>query len=64
MIFCELTLAIYKPPHKRRTGGLGGALQQGVRAHLGGVSQSACWHRGIIFSLLYGYHLFCKTSVM
>jgi hypothetical protein len=28
MIFCELTLAIYKPPHRRRTGGPRGDLQR------------------------------------
>jgi hypothetical protein len=58
MIFCELTLAIYNPPHRRRTGGPGGDLQRGVRAYLGGISQSTLWHQGIILSLLYCSHLF------
>jgi hypothetical protein len=58
MIFCELTLAIYKPPHRRRIGGPGGALQLGVRAHLGGVSRSTLWRQGLMFSLLYCSHLF------
>ena len=47
MIFCELTLAIYKlPPHRRRTGGPEGAAQRGVRLDLGGVSQSTLWRQG------------------
>jgi hypothetical protein len=41
MIFCELTLAIYKPPHRRRIGGPRGDLQRGIQVDLGGVSQSA-----------------------
>jgi hypothetical protein len=58
MIFCELTLAICKPPHMKRTGGPGGALQRGVRTYLGGISQLALRRQGIIFSSLYCFHLF------
>jgi hypothetical protein len=46
MIFCELTLAIYKLPHRRRTGGPGGAAQRGVRIDIGGVFQSTLWRQG------------------
>jgi hypothetical protein len=46
MIFCELTLVIYKTPHRRRTGGLEGAAQRGVRLDLGGISQSTYWRQG------------------
>jgi hypothetical protein len=33
-------------PHRRRTGGSGGATQQGVRLNLGGVSQLTLWRQG------------------
>jgi hypothetical protein len=47
MIFCELTLVLYNAlPHRRRTGGLGGATQRGVRLDLGGVFQSTLWRQG------------------
>jgi hypothetical protein len=46
MIFYELTLAIYKPPHRRWTGSPGGVAQRGVRLDLGGVSESTLWHQG------------------
>jgi hypothetical protein len=57
MIFCELTLVLYTP-HRRRTCGLGGAVQRGVRLDLGGVSQSTLWRHGWTLSLFYIYHLF------
>jgi hypothetical protein len=62
MIFCELTLAIYKAPPQERTGGLGGAAQRGVRFDLGGVSQSALWRHGWTLSSFYIIIYFCKTS--
>jgi hypothetical protein len=34
------------PPHRRRTGGLGGATQQWVWSDLGGVSQLTYWRQG------------------
>jgi hypothetical protein len=36
----------YINPHRRRTGGPGGASQRGVRLDLGGVSQSTLWRHG------------------
>jgi uncharacterized membrane protein YccF (DUF307 family) len=45
MIMCELTLAV-SHPHRRRTGGSGGATQRGVWSDLGGVSQLTLWHQG------------------
>jgi hypothetical protein len=39
MNVCELTLAVSHPPHRRRTGGSGGATRRGVWSDLGGVSQ-------------------------
>jgi hypothetical protein len=36
----------YINPHKKRTGGPGGAAQRGVRLDLGGVSQSTLWPQG------------------
>jgi hypothetical protein len=42
---CELTLVV-SHPHRRRTGGSGGAAQRGVRLDLGGVSQSTLWRQG------------------
>jgi hypothetical protein len=46
MILCELTLAVSHPPHRRRTGGSGGATQRGVWSDLGGVSQLTLWRQG------------------
>jgi hypothetical protein len=46
MNICEVTLAASQPPHRRRTGGLGGAAQWGVRLDLGGISQSTLWCQG------------------
>jgi hypothetical protein len=45
MNMCELTLAV-SHPHRRRTSGLGGATQRGVRLNLGGVSQLTLWRQG------------------
>jgi hypothetical protein len=45
MIMCELTLAV-SHPHRRRTGGSGGATQRGVWSDLGGISQLTLWRRG------------------
>jgi hypothetical protein len=39
-------LRYINPPHRRRTGGPGGAAQRGVRLDLGGVSQSTLWRQG------------------
>jgi hypothetical protein len=44
---CELTLAV-SHPHRRRTGGSGGATKRGVRFDLGGVSQLTFSHQGWI----------------
>ena len=45
MIFVSSHLR-YINPHRRRTGGPGGAAQRGVRLDLGGVSQSTLWRQG------------------
>jgi hypothetical protein len=51
------------PPHKRRTGGSGGATRRGVWSNLGGVSQLTL--APTILSSFYIYLLFCnKTSAM
>jgi hypothetical protein len=44
---CELTLAV-SHPHRRRTCGSSGAVYQGVRFNLGGVSQLTFWRQGWI----------------
>jgi hypothetical protein len=44
---CELTVAV-SHPHRRRTGGLSGVIQRGVRFDLGGVSQLIFWRQGWI----------------
>jgi hypothetical protein len=63
MIFCELTLAIYKPPHRRWTGGPGGATQWGVRLDLGGVSQSTLWRQGWILVRFIFIFYFVRLSL-
>jgi hypothetical protein len=60
---CELTLAV-SHPHRRRTGGLGGATKRGVCSDLGGVSQLTLAPTTILSSF-YIYLLFCnKASAM
>jgi hypothetical protein len=67
MIFCELTLAVYKPSspsHRRRTGSPGGAVQRGVRLDLGGVAQSAlCALDGLLVCFLFIIYFFIRLQL-
>jgi hypothetical protein len=63
MIMCEITLAV-SYPHRRRTGGSGGATQRGVWYDLGGVSQLTYWHQGWSLVRFIFIFYFCKTSAM
>jgi hypothetical protein len=45
---CVSSPLLSHTPHRRRTGGLGGATHRGVRFDLGGTSQLTFWHEGWI----------------
>src|SRR5687767_14122623 len=63
MIFCELTLAIYKPPHTHTQENRWPRRRFTMRSMscLGGVSQSALWCQGIIISSFIVIIYFCNT---
>jgi hypothetical protein len=64
MIFCELTLAIYKPPSGEEQ-----VVEEEPHnkefdlIYVASPSQ-LCGAKEIIFSSFYIYHLFCNTSTM
>jgi hypothetical protein len=62
MNMCELTLAV-SHPHRRRTCGSSGAVYQGVRFDLGGVSQLTFWRQGWILDPVIFIFYFVRLSL-